>query len=69
MNELSALLLEHLNNTSGEIFKIMDDELRKRNILWKNYVPFGCDNANIMIFQNKCYFFYIKNNVQPNDHF
>lgn len=50
-NIVSALLsiLECSDNTGYGIFSIINQEMNRKLIPWKNCVAFGCDNTNTMI--------------------
>ena len=53
--------------TGRNIFRLIEDEFRKRNIPWENCLSLGCDNANVMTGGKEGLFGYMKRE-QPSLH-
>lgn len=46
----ALLSLKECNENTGQgIFSMLDEEMRKKELSWKNCVAFGCDNASTML--------------------
>lgn len=61
---LLLTVLECNDNTGEGIFKMLNAELKDKNISWKNCLSFSCDNANTMMGRWKGVAAFVKE-VQP----
>ena len=44
---------QHFCPTGDNIFKLLDAEMTKHKIPWRNVTAFGCDNASVMTGKHK----------------
>lgn len=53
MTELLNIPACKSSSTGENIFKLLDNELKRHDVSWQNCIAFGCDNASVMTGKHK----------------